>query len=154
MTKLQRSYGAVLIVLMIATVAFIWYNSMLDGERSSRKSKAVLEVIEPVLETLNIELEDPTDDAWLRKAAHVFEFALLGAELALYIRCRRQVSAQGVFSCLFVALLTAVLDESIQLYSGGRSSTVSDVLIDFSGALGALMLALLFSRVPRRKRGR
>ena len=44
---------------------------------------------------------------------------------------------------LFFGLLTAVIDETIQLYVPGRSSSVKDVLLDFSGVLTGLFIALL-----------
>lgn len=44
---------------------------------------------------------------------------------------------------LFVGLLVAVLDETVQLYVPGRSSSVRDVLIDFGGVLCGLFAALL-----------
>ncbi len=44
---------------------------------------------------------------------------------------------------MFICLLTAVLDETLQLYVPGRSSSTKDVLIDFSGSLAGLFVALL-----------
>ena len=42
---------------------------------------------------------------------------------------------------LFTGLLTAVIDETIQLHVPGRSGQVSDVLIDFSGCItGAIFV--------------
>ena len=55
-------------------------------------------------------------------------------------------------NCAFAGLLTAVTDESIQLLSG-RSSQVSDILLDFAGVLtGALLIWLIRHIVLKRRK--
>ena len=44
---------------------------------------------------------------------------------------------------LLIGLLTAVIDENIQLYSIGRSGQVTDVLLDFSGTIAGVVIAML-----------
>jgi VanZ family protein len=48
------------------------------------------------------------------------------------------------------ALLVAVLDEAIQFFSSGRAPMVSDVLLDFAGALTGLLLMTLILWLFRR----
>ncbi len=153
MAKQQKTYSFILTALMLATMAFIWYNSLQNRDQSSQKSQALLEIIVPVLDKMSIELKDPTDDLWLRKAAHLFEFALLGGEMALFLRTRRRVVAQGICNGLFAGLLAAVSDETVQIFSG-RYSCVSDVLLDYSGFIIGLLLVLMFSAGAVRKRRR
>lgn len=45
---------------------------------------------------------------------------------------------------LFVSLAAGVTDETIQLWSSGRSSEVRDVLIDFFGAVSGIIICILF----------
>ena len=44
---------------------------------------------------------------------------------------------------LFCGLLVAVIDETIQLYVPGRTSSTLDVLLDFSGVVSGLFVALV-----------
>lgn len=76
----------------------------------------------------------------IRKLAHFSEFFLLSC---FYLLLRRQLSEIYRTRCTllapFAGLLTAVIDEFIQSFSG-RGSLVSDVLIDFCGVMTAVLL--------------
>ena len=82
--KKRRVLSAVLICLCIATVAFIWGNSMLGSKASSNVSNSVLGALDPIIRRFGIVSKD---DLWLRKLAHFTEFAALGAEL-LFLAAR------------------------------------------------------------------
>ena len=43
----------------------------------------------------------------------------------------------------FAGLLTALTDETLQLFSPGRSAHVTDVWIDFAGCVSGVMLILI-----------
>ena len=79
----------------------------------------------------------------MRKLAHFTEFALVGFWFMLCLRVYTRHFVKYVSWPLFVGLLVAVLDETVQLYVPGRSSSVRDVLIDFGGVLCGLFAALL-----------
>ena len=150
MSEYKRvKYRRVLIFLCAATVLFIWINSLMDEDASADESRAVLEAVATVVETVSGVEMDTTDDLWLRKTAHFCEFALLGAELALLILPRSKKSFQGVCNCLFPGLLVAVCDESLQLLSN-RGSQLPDVLLDFSGVITAVLLVTLLDRWKNR----
>ncbi len=135
----RKVLSAVLICLCIATVAFIWGNSMLDRETSSNVSGSLLAAIEPIIRLIGIESEG---DRWLRKLAHFTEFGALGAELLFLAAVKGSLRFQAASNCAFVTLLVALTDETIQLASG-RGSQVQDVLLDFSGALTGILIAWL-----------
>lgn len=135
----RKTLSAVLICLCIATVAFIWGNSMLDREASSNMSGSLLTALEPIIRFIGIESED---DRWLRKLAHFTEFGALGAELLFLAAVKGRLGLQAAVNCAFAALLVALMDETIQLASG-RGSQVIDVLLDFSGALTGILAAWL-----------
>ncbi len=70
----------------------------------------------------------------VRKAAHVIEYFTLGILFYLAFRTLNvSVINQGIYA-LFLLLLCAVLDEYFQSFVS-RTSSVSDVLLDFSGGL-------------------
>jgi VanZ family protein len=74
--------------------------------------------------------------------AHFVEFGALGCELALLAVLRKRVRLQSVVNCLFAGLAVAVIDETIQIFSD-RGSQVSDVWLDFSGAVTGIVFVLL-----------
>ena len=146
--KKRRVLSAVLICLCIATVAFIWGNSMLGSKASSNVSNSVLGALDPIIRRFGIVSKD---DLWLRKLAHFTEFAALGAELLFLAAVRRRLGLQAASNCAFTALLAALTDETIQLISG-RNSQVLDVLLDFSGALTGILIAWLICRNKKKRR--
>lgn len=146
--KKRRVLSTVLICLCIATVAFIWGNSMLGSKASSNVSNSVLGALNPIIRRFGIVSKD---DLWLRKLAHFTEFAALGAELLFLAAVRRRLGLQAASNCAFTALLAALTDETIQLISG-RNSQVLDVLLDFSGALTGILIAWLICRLIKKRR--
>ena len=67
----------------------------------------------------------------LRKAAHFTEFGVLGV---LGTVCFGMYGLKPLYPA-FAGLLTALTDETLQLFSPGRSAHVTDVWIDFAGCL-------------------
>lgn len=146
--KKRRVLSTVLICLCIATVAFIWGNSMLGSKASSNVSNSVLGALDPIIRRFGIVSRN---DLWLRKLAHFTEFAVLGAELLFLAAVRRRLGLQAASNSAFAALLVALTDETIQLISG-RNSQVLDVLLDFSGALTGILIAWLICRLIKKRR--
>lgn len=146
--KKRRVLSTVLICLCIATVAFIWGNSMLGSKASSNVSNSVLGALDPIIRRFGIVSRN---DLWLRKLAHFTEFAVLGAELLFLAAVRRRLGLQAASNSAFAALLVALTDETIQLISG-RNSQVLDVLLDFSGALTGILIAWLICRLIKKHR--
>lgn len=147
----RKRLRTALLVLCILTVLFIWGNSIQSREQSQERSNTLLEIIANCAEKLGIYI-DRTDDHWLRKLAHAGEFGLLGMELSLYMLLGGSFGRQEAANCLFAGLLTAVLDESIQILSR-RGSQVQDVLIDFSGVILAVAMVGILSAAGQRKNG-
>ena len=146
--KKRRVLSAVLICLCIATVAFIWGNSMLGSKASSNVSNSVLGALDPIIRRFGIVSKD---DLWLRKLAHFTEFAALGAELLFLAAVRRRLGLQAASNCAFASLLVALTDETIQLASG-RNSQVLYVLFDFSLSLTVILIAWLIGRLIKKRR--
>jgi len=139
----------VLVILILATLAFIWGNSLQSIPVSSAKSEKVLKAVAPALEVF-VGKGNATDHL-VRKIAHFIEYAALGIELALLMTTRKRVGLQGVSNCLFAGLSTAVIDESLQLISN-RGSQVIDVLLDFSGVLLGVAIILVIYALTKPKK--
>ncbi len=150
--KLKKRWIAVVSVLLVLTLAFIWRNSTESIPESQAKSLDLVAILKPILEP--IIGEGKVTDHFVRKTAHFCEFALLGAELRLLFLLLGFGTVQGHMNALFAALAAGVTDETIQ-YFRERGSMVLDVVLDFCGAFfGALVLLLIALGVRHRKKRR
>ncbi|MBQ9686315.1 MAG: VanZ family protein [Oscillospiraceae bacterium] len=144
----KRCWNTVLTVLLVSTLCFIWGNSLLDREESSDLSQGILAQLAPLIEGLGL---DTQDDHWLRKLAHFLEFALLGGELILLFYVNAGARMRNFCGAAGISFLVAASDETLQLFTG-RGAQVRDVLLDFSGALTALLLAALVLQIIGRRK--
>ena len=155
----------VLAVLILANMAVIFGFSSANREESGELSEGLTR---KVVGLLYRDFEEmPAEEQqrimgkahkFIRKAAHFSEFALLGflsACLLLYISSAFRklklwltLTAPAVFTLLY-----AISDEVHQIFSG-RGPRVTDVLIDFSGAVcGILLVHGIAYLITRRKKG-
>ena len=136
-TPIRRAMLAVLSVLMLLTLAFIFSNSLRTPEESVEQSSAVggaLAAIFPPDTALGAFISEN-----LRKLAHFAEYAVLGVECAMLVIFYLQKPLVSASLSLPMAVCVAVVDESLQ-YLSQRGPSVSDVWIDFSGFLLASLL--------------
>ena len=136
----RRSIGTVLLLLaVLAALAFIWGNSLDSAVESSLKSGRMQELIQPMLELL-VGQGNVTDHL-VRKLAHFTEFAVLGALLLLLTAAASRVRLQSVVNCLFFLMAAALTDETIQIFTG-RGPQIQDVWLDFAGGFTGLLVML------------
>ena len=81
------------------------------------------------------------------------EFALLGGlwEAAWMTGVRAQKSWHSVQNSCGLCLLTAMVDETIQIFVPGRGSQVTDVWIDFAGACLGVLVVYVLARCRARR---
>ncbi len=119
--------------------AFIFSNSFANGATSHDFSNSVIDLL-----FLNKLFGNEMLQHAVRKVAHVVEFALLGVSATcLTIALQKQYQKHFYGFSLFYALFVAVIDEHIQKFSYGRTSSTSDILLDFFGALIGSILVFL-----------
>ena len=120
----------ILILLIIATIIFIFSNSLKNQEASSDDSDAVGGIIAEILPP------DTPPGAFvqenLRSIAHFAEFSLLGIECALYVSFFTKRRFRNAFISLIFGFVAAFVDESLQ-YLSDRTPEISDVWIDLGG---------------------
>jgi len=138
--KTRKFWIIILSIIIVANIAFIWWNSIKSRSESQLLSLGVLQLIRPLLDAI-FSPENVTDHL-VRKLAHFAEFGALGTELLLLTILLRKVKLQPVLNCLFAGLVVAVVDETIQIFSA-RGSQVGDIWIDFSGVVAGVLVALL-----------
>ena len=129
-------------LLLVVTLCVIWGNSLLSREDSAALSGGLT----AWLRSIGL----PVSNHFVRKTAHFCEFGLLGAELVLLMRLRGGRGFQCLCNSAFAALLAAVTDETIQVFSG-RGSQVLDVVLDFSGAVAGILLCTLIAKRSEKK---
>lgn len=133
------------------TFLFIFGNSLQSRAVSGSMSSALASFLSG---TFGLSIPE----FFLRKAAHFSEYALLGIEFSLLLNLTRdkngRTSAHGHNFLDFPALglLTAVFDETLQIFSG-RGSMVADVWIDFAGFVtGFFVTAAVFLLLHNHKK--
>ena len=124
-----------LLTLLIGlNLALIWGNSLLPGASSDSLSGGVLAWLGQFLPFLLTE----AGHTFLRKAAHFSEFAMLGL---LYGGRHRLVKGETPVHLMLFGLTVACIDETIQIFTPDRASSLIDVWIDASGfALGLVVI--------------
>ena len=159
---------------MLAIMAFIFFMSAQEGEESSAMSDAIAQWL--------LSLFVPGFGSWepaaqeqlfatltllVRKAAHMFEYAVLAVFATLTFQQAAQVrrwaaagesagvnSSRGTLPSwkhalagFGLAAAYAATDELHQLFVDGRSALAGDVLIDACGAaIGAVLVMLVLRR--------
>ena len=131
---------ALLLLAILAALAFIWGNSLDSAVESAAKSGRVGELLRPLLEL--VVGQGGVTDHLIRKLAHFTEYAVLGALLLLLTAVGFRVRLQTVVNCLFFLMAAALTDETIQMFSDGRSSQITDVWLDFSGVLTGILVGM------------
>lgn len=135
----------VCIALGVLTL-MIWGNSMRTAAQSAQQSGSVLSYLAPWLRALG--LEPAGFHTLLRKLAHFSEYGLLGALWTLELWLGAHVSkGRGAALRLGFCMLTALVDETIQLFVPGRSGEIRDVWIDSAGALVGIAVACVIASI-------
>lgn len=134
-------------VFSVLTVVFIFSNSLDVPLISNGKSGTVTELFNRALVALGFSVQVP--EGLVRKLAHMAEFAMLGFWLMLTLRVYTRRVLSHIGTPLFGGLFIAVMDEFLQAFVPGRSSAVTDVLIDFSGVVLGLLCALFLLLLTR-----
>lgn len=130
--KSRDIWSLVFLVLITATLVFIWTNSMETPAESSEKSQGVMKLLTPILEFFVG--KGNVTEFLVRKLAHFCEFGLLGCELSLMIILRKRQTLQWYVNAAMFAFMAAALDETIQIFAD-RGSSLADVWLDFAGAV-------------------
>ncbi len=148
----RRRFSAGFVVMLIAAIlvlCFIWGNSMMPGARSDTISIGFRNFLAAKLQGISW-IHVPRN-AVMRKLAHITEFTVFGIVLTIILKGMMRVSCGWV---LLAGMSTALADETIQLFTGSRTSSVKDVWIDMSGfctgVIIVMLLMLIWNAVKRR----
>ena len=140
----------ILYIVLCLIVFFIWDNSLQNGGNSDGFSLIFAEWLTPVAHKLGFHGNIWALNRVVRKLAHLTEFTILGG--ILYVILRRYIEYGTVVTTIGVGIVIASLDEFIQLFSLGRSSQLSDVLIDTVGIIIGISVVKLTYYISHDKR--
>ena len=143
--------GRVVFTLALAgCIWFIFSNSMAVAQVSSASSGRVLTLLQGALRRLgHPALAQRLTQHVVRKMAHFCEYMLEGFLLMLCMRVYSRHPLGHITMPMLGGVLTALTDETIQLYSPGRSSQVTDVWLDSVGVLAGILAALVLMALCR-----
>jgi len=137
------------LILSAAVTAFVIYNALQTGTDSINTSDSVIGWLMPLLHMIERAVGPVDWHFWIRKAAHVTEYAVLGFTTLSF--ARQQAARKGrpliAHAALYV-LMVAVGDEFLQGFVE-RTSAVYDIVIDFGGALLGFGLATIVACIGR-----
>ena len=120
---------------------------ILAGEGASGR---VLGILQGILRHLGLPgAADRLTMHIVRKLAHFCEYLLEGFLLMLCLRVYTRHFFKHVSWPMLGGLLTALTDETIQLFVPGRSGQVTDIWIDFSGVMTGLLVGLILLGLVR-----
>ena len=140
----------ILYIVLCLIVFFIWDNSLQNGGTSDGFSLIFAKWIAPIANKLGFYGNIWALNRIIRKLAHLTEFTILGG--VLYVVLRRYIEYGTVVKTIVVGIVIASLDEFIQLSSLGRSSQLSDVLIDTVGIIIGISVVKLTYYISHDKR--
>lgn len=135
---MNRKWQVLFLVLSLLCALFIFSNSMVAEQKMSTRESGILKAVENVINhytTHSVHLDTKTAHTRLAKLAHLGEFAVFSALFTTAVFAFRKETRPHFLKILFVGVFCAVTDEHLQLVTDGRSSRVSDVMIDLCGVL-------------------
>lgn len=157
------------VLILIADMAFIFYNSAQEAQASSAASGAVTERIAALFVPHYRDLDEAEQlritsqlNSVVREAAHMLQFVPLGASLywLLYTFELKKTTKRFLLpitvGCGFIY---AISDEIHQIFVPGRAFQWLDIGMDTCGALlgavaSAVLIVLIKLCIARRERGR
>ena len=144
----NKNYLLVLIPILVCLMIF--HNSMYSIAKSDLQSGYVLQLMNRLLGGIGCSRE--LTQFAVRKLAHFTEYFIFGLALTAVLPVLGRGRKLSPFLGLFVFLAVPVFDETIQLGSNGRNSSVIDVWIDFAGCVTAMALCCLIRYLKNRHR--
>lgn len=134
------------LALALLWILLIFLHSLQDGEKSSRESGLLWEILVTLIPRLSHGL--------VRKLGHLAEFTVLGCLLGGAFRLKRTPAGikrlspwvRHLLLPAYCGLVVAFCDEIIQTAVPGREGRITDVLIDFAGILLGLLIVAVWKR--------
>lgn len=139
-----------LLGITILWIMVIFSFSLQTGEESSQVSGGIVKWIVATIFPAGFPYAEVVEII-IRKGAHFTEYFILGVLASLTVRetsCSRPMLAAWVSGTL-----VACCDETIQLFSNGRSGQVTDVMLDSVGVFcGCVVLRMVYNKFIKKNK--
>lgn len=126
-------------MITAAFVLLIFSQSMLPAELSSGESTYALTFVGSLLDKAGIPGVALTEHL-IRKSAHFMEYATFAVLFTICMNVYRYDGEKKWLRILSACVIVPFIDESIQLFTPGRSSQVTDIWIDIAGAVTGILI--------------
>jgi VanZ family protein len=124
-------------ILIAFWCGVIFYMSSRNGSDSSNMSMFLVHALERLIIALFGRLIFPVPEQLVRKAAHVFEYLVLGI-LLLSGFFSEKTPRRSIIYALLAGALYAISDETHQIFIPGRTASPFDVGIDTVGVMAGI----------------
>ena len=128
---------------------------------STQESVFFKDMVDDLLHAMSGNTLLEISEALLRKSAHFIEYAVLGSELSLLFvlyglkkddtRNVKTIFIGHIMQLFIVSVLVAMIDETIQYFSG-RYSSLFDVWLDLTGVTFAAIVFFIIVSIKAKKR--
>ena len=142
---MNRKNFLICLIAILLWILFIFLRSLQPANRSTLESKWVLALLQRLVP---FELTEH----FIRKLAHFTEFAVLGVLAGALFGSHFKHLWAGLLFAAMTGIVTALCDETIQLFVEGRSGQIQDVWLDVAGASTGALLALGVQALRRRNK--
>ena len=140
MTRIERLWFILLSILTALSLAMMLTLSLMPPSINAENTEAAGDIVGSIVDKESVMGEFLQTN--ISNIAHFCEFFVYGTEIALlYFLLKRRRNIPIVYP-LLIALSTALLDETLQIFSG-RHASVTDMWIDLLG-FSASFLTVVF----------
>lgn len=146
---------SILLLIFLLWILFIFFNSNQTGVNSNAISYKIVRVITTGFEKIGF---DPiTREGFLklniiiRKLAHGFQFFIFAIVLRFLLEYVNIKKENIIFYTLLGVIFFAAFDEFHQLFVSGRTPSVIDVIIDFTGGVVGVVLINVLNNLRKIK---
>lgn len=140
--------------ILIYAPLFLWIGVIFFLSSGEASMSETSRFIRPFLEFLFPDASEETlriYHGWIRKFAHLFEYAVLAflAVRAFSGSTVKVLREHTYLAALALVLLIAAADEIIQTFDPSRTGSVADVVIDLAGGLAVIVVFSLRGRATK-----
>ena len=128
---------------LLVWMGVIFYFSHQSGDTSMQLSDGILDSFKSLFQNF---LDYHTLSYIVRKIAHFTEYFILGLLIYHLVKQYRVISKTEIIWMILFCVIYAMSDEFHQVFIGGRSPKVFDVIIDSLGSSLSILLFRLFQR--------
>lgn len=128
---------------LLVWMGVIFYFSHQSGDASMQLSDGILDSFKSLFQNF---LDYHTLSYIARKIAHFTEYFILGLLIYHLVKQYRVISKTEIIWMILFCVIYAMSDEFHQVFIGGRSPMIFDVIIDSLGSSLSILLFRLFQR--------